>query len=225
LLTEAEAEAEVTAVAGLESSFCVQKGDWYMIAPKTISGNVTTAEAATLTDENATFPDSDTDGGLMGARVTVLNNTARTVQTRLIVASDTTTGTLTVDRAWDTTPTAGDFYIIGGQAWRFRTCLIYPQRGTLVRGKKFNLSMRSLGIESTKLVWVKIYASGTSFGVPEYRTLLVLDVFGVSGVDRLSSDWINLPLLWGRRWQMEIGGLSLEQEIQISRLEIVMEEQ
>ena len=220
-----EEEGGVVLGEALASSFCVQAGDWYMIAPKTVWGTVTSAEASTLTDTAATFPDSGTDGGLVGARVTVLNNTDRTMQTRLIVGSVKATGVLTVDRAWDTTPAAGDFYILGGQPWRFRTPLIYPETGTLIRGKKLKLSMRGLGIVATQLVWVKIYAAGASYGVPEERNLLILDPFGVSRLDRLETDWINLPLVWGRRWQLEVGGLSLEQEIQVSRLEIVMEEQ
>ncbi len=210
-------------------NFSVRSGDWYMVVPYTVVGYVASATPNTLTCETtwataAIFPDSTVDGGLVGSRMTVLNTLTRAMQTRLITASDKTNAMLTVDRDWDFDPEDGDFFVIGGQAWKIRTPVLYPREGTYIRGKKFKLSFRDLGITPSVVVWVKVYASGSSYDAPSYKELIILDPFNTGSVSRLSRDWVNLPRYWGRGWQLEIAGLSLEQEIQVSRFEILVEE-
>jgi len=201
---------------------------------QTLRGTVTAASSDTITDSAASwnFSDWHVHPVTIGAPVYIIASDG-SVQWRRISAINYSTKILTVVRDWDTTPSVGDTYMIGGINWqaKFGAFAFLEEESQNVRQIKLRyqpqadaatLEMRTyLNHSATEQSAHVAWNNGAGVSVAAGSGNLMVDLTGDTGYARWNlNDGFENHGPADRTLEVELEGVSGKQKTQIYALDI-----
>lgn len=120
-------------------------------------------------------------------------------------------------------PAAGDPYVAGGWAWRWREEIV-PQQGQRVAISRIVLDLTVEGrVSDRALVAVRVWSSGAKRQDP----VVVWSGMIADGTNlgKLSQREILLPIRWGRVVALELCGIAMDQRVRLRGVEIAVIEE